>query len=99
MKNKLKSLVNQVILEKGVLEKYVYKNVLNLTKLQHHKVLKKAIKKIKPLSVYRRVLEIATLNKNKDSKLSKILKNDANLIKTQKEYIENEASNKKGFKK
>ena len=88
-----------VILEKGVLEKYGYENVLNLTELQRHRALKKAIKKIKPLSVYRRILAIATLNKNKDPKLSKILKNDAEWIKIQKEYIENKASNKKTSKK
>ena len=75
-----------VIIEKDILGKYGYKNIKELPEQKRHIFLHKAIKENKPLSIYRRIVALSTLNKNKDHKLYKILKDDANWIKTQKEY-------------
>ncbi len=87
------------ILEKNVLQKYGYDNVQELTKTQRHNSLKKAIANIKPLSVYRRLVALSTLNKNINPKLHDILLQDANWIKTQDEYINNKSSSKKSSSK
>ena len=75
-----------IILEKDVLEKYGYNNIKAMNKTDRHIALRKAIKDIKPLSVYRRLVALSTLNKTKDITLSTILKTDAEWIKTQIEY-------------
>jgi len=77
------------IMDKDVLGKFGYSDLKNISKLERHKSLKKAIKKIKPLSVFRRIVAIATLNKNKDLKLYDVLREDAEWLKNQKEYIDN----------
>lgn len=76
-----------VILEKGVLGKYGYDDVESLTKSQRHRALRKALKDIKPVSLFRRVMAIAILNKNRDPDLYKKFKDDAEWIKTQPAYI------------
>jgi len=75
------------IMDKDVLGKYGYSNVKSLSKTERHSVLRDALKKIKPLSVYRRLVALATLNKNKDEELFIILRKDADWIKTQDVYI------------
>jgi hypothetical protein len=82
------------LMEKDVLKPFGYEKVDLMTKLERQKALKKAIKVIKPLSIYRRIIAIATLNKNKDAKLYKILREDANWIKTQPEYIKQKSYKK-----
>jgi hypothetical protein len=69
------------IMEKDVLEKYGYINVKNLPITKRHSCLNKAIHEIKPLSIYRRLIAIATLNKNKDKELFDILREDAEYVK------------------
>ena len=71
-------------LEKGTLSKFGYsmKNI----QIKRHKSLKKAIKTIKPLAIYRRLIALYVLNKNKHPENAKIFKNDAEWIKTTKEY-------------
>ena len=81
-------------MEKDVLKPFGYKNIDMLDKSSRHIALKKAIRAIKPLSVYRRIIAIATLNKNKDVKLYNILREDAEWIKTQPEYIDKKSSKK-----
>jgi hypothetical protein len=54
------------LMEKDVLKPFGYENVLSMDKLSRQKALKKAIQTIKPLSIYRRIIAITTLNKNKD---------------------------------
>ena len=81
------------LMEKDVLKPFGYSNIESLSVEQRQKALKKAIRAVKPLSIYRRIIAIATLNKNKDLKLYKILRQDADWIKTQVEYIK-----QKGFK-
>ena len=76
-----------VIMEKDLLANYGYIHVKSLSIRERKTALKKAIKDIKPLSVYRRLLAISTLNKNKDRDLAIILKEDSEWIKTQHEYI------------
>ena len=85
-------------MEKDVLKPYGYENIEVMTKSARHISLKKAIKAGNPLSIYRRIIAIATLNKNKNEKLYKILREDADWIKTQPEYLVKKAS-KKSFKK
>ena len=75
------------IMNKDVLGKYGYSNVKSLTNTERHSALRDAIKKIKPLSVYRRLIALATLNKNRDEELFIILRKDAEWIKTQDIYI------------
>lgn len=70
-----------VIIEKDVLGKYGYDNIKNISATKRHIALKKALKELKPLSVYRRLIAIATLNKNKDNELFDILRNDAEWVK------------------
>ncbi len=82
------------IIDKDVLGKYGYNNVTVMKQTDRHKALRKAIKANKPLSIYRRLIAIATLNKNKDKKLYKVLREDAAWIKTQTEYIVNLSSKK-----
>ena len=75
------------IMNKDVLGKYGYSNIKSLSKTERHSALRDALKKIKPLSVYRRLVALATLNKNKDEELFIILRKDADWIKTQDIYI------------
>ena len=72
-----------IIIEKDVLGKYGYDNIKNISATKRHTALKKALKELKPLSVYRRLIAIATLNKNKDNELFDILRNDADWVKKQ----------------
>lgn len=72
---------NITIMEKDILHKYGYKDVKNMPVTKRHSSLNEAVNKIKPLSVYRRLIAIATLNKNKDHGLYKILREDAEYIK------------------
>jgi len=76
-----------VIMEKDILGNYGYKHVKSLSPGERRSTLRKAIREIKPLSVYRRLVALSTLNKGKDTKLAKILKEDSEWIKTQHEYI------------
>ena len=72
-----------IIVDKDVLGKYGYDNIKNISAIKRHIALKKALKELKPLSVYRRLIAIATLNKNKDKELFDILRNDAEWVKVQ----------------
>ena len=86
------------IMEKDVLKPFGYTKIESLSVLERKKALKKAIQKIKPLSIYRRIIAIATLNENKNKKLFDILRADAEWIKTQPEYISNKVSKKSSKK-
>lgn len=86
------------LMEKDVLKPFGYEKVESMTKSARQSALKKAIQAVKPLSVYRRIIAIATLNKNKDAKLYKILREDADWIKTQPEYLVKKASKKSSKK-
>jgi len=83
------------IMEKDVLSKYGYDKIKSLSPKERKTALKNAIRDIKPLSVYRRLVALSTLNKNKDVDLYKILKDDSEWIKTQVEYIIHKAANSK----
>jgi hypothetical protein len=95
-KNKSKVIV---IMERDVLAKYGYDKIKGLSPKERKSALKNAIRDIKPLSVYRRLVALSTLNKNKDVDLYKILKEDAEWIKSQVEYIIQKASNSKSSKR
>ena len=81
-----------IIMEKDVLGNYGYKHVKSLSIRERKMALKKAMKDIKPLSVYRRLVALSTLNKGKDMDLAKILKDDSDWIKTQHEYVMGKSS-------
>ena len=68
-------------LEKGTLSKFGY-SMKNSQQIRH-KSLKKAIKKVKPLSIYRRLNALYVLNKNKHPDNAKIFKDDAEWLKNQ----------------
>lgn len=82
------------IIEKDVLGKYGYDDVKSLSPSERRRALRKAIKEIKPLSVYRRLVALSTLNKGKDKVLSNILKEDSDWIKNQTEYVADRANSK-----
>jgi hypothetical protein len=88
-----------VIMERDVLAKYGYDKIKGLSPKERKSALKNAIRDIKPLSVYRRLVALSTLNKNKDVDLYQILKEDAEWIKSQVEYIIQKASNSKSSKR
>jgi len=76
-----------VILEKDALKKFGYSDIVNKSFEERKKSLKKALLKIKALSVYRRLIAISTLNKNKNPKLYKKLQEDIKWLKTILERI------------
>ena len=86
------------LMEKDVLKPFGYTKIETMGKTARREALKKAIKAVKALSIYRRIIAIATLNKNKDEKLYKILREDAEWIKTQPEYLASKASKKSSKK-
>ena len=86
------------IMDKDVLGKFGYHNIKNLNQSERHNALRKAIEKINPLSVYRRIIALATLNKN-NKLINEILTKDAIFVKTQEIYKKSrEESAKKSYK-
>lgn len=68
-------------LTSNVLAPYGYEHVKDLTKEKRHTALNKAIKDMKPLSVFRRLIALSTLNKSDDS-LYKLFREDADYVKS-----------------
>jgi len=66
-------------LEKGILSKFGYS--MKKSQQNRHKSLKKAIKLVKPLSIYRKLNALYVLNKNKHPNNAKIFKDDAEWLK------------------
>ena len=66
-------------LKKGELTKYGYSS--KLPAKERRESLKKAVKKYSPLSVFRKLNAVATLNKNRSPKLTKIFNSDKNWVK------------------
>jgi hypothetical protein len=73
-------------LEKGTLSQFGYSNVKKMSKQERRQSLKRAVSKIKPLSVRRKLIAVSTLQKNVDPKMAKIFKEDAEWVKNTKEY-------------
>jgi Family of unknown function (DUF5771) len=73
-------------LESGTLGQFGYKKVKKLSKSKRRSSLKKALRKLKPLSVQRKLNAVAILQKNIDPKLTNILRNDIEWVKNTKEY-------------
>lgn len=69
------------VLEKGVLQKYGYDRIDTLNVQQRHSALSRAVKHIPPLSLYRKLVILGTLNKNKDPELAKKFRKDADWVK------------------
>jgi hypothetical protein len=74
-------------LRKGTLSRFGYHNVLNLTKEERRKALRKAISRLKPLSVFRKLIAVRTLNKKVNPKLARLLSDDAKWIQQTKQYL------------
>jgi hypothetical protein len=73
--------------EKGVLGEFNYHDVVNMSLSKRHQSLKKALLKIKPLSLARRLNALYLLNRTTNKKASKIFKEDEQWLKTTDEYI------------
>jgi len=73
-------------LEKGDLKNFGYKNIKTLTINERQRALDKALKKTKPLSLFRKINALYVLNENKDPLLAKKFKDDRDYIKTTNEY-------------
>jgi len=67
-------------LEKGTLSKFGYS--MKKPEVSRHNSLKKAIKSVNPLSIYRRLNALYVLNKNKHPENAKIFKDDAEWLKS-----------------
>lgn len=80
------------VLEKKGLSEFGYKDITNLPSAKRHSILLEALRNKNPLSVYRRLVALSLLNKNKNPKLSQLLKKDSDWVKTTKEYIANMAT-------
>ncbi len=74
------------VLEKGTLEKYGYHKIDTITRTARKKALKAALKDMKPLSLMRRINALYVLNEHKNPKLAAKFHEDAQFIKTTKEY-------------
>jgi len=72
------------VLQKGLLTKYGYH--FNKSETERHSAINKALKHIKPLSVYRKINALYVLNKNKSHTQAIIYKNDADWVKNTSEY-------------
>ena len=71
-----------LVLEKGDLTSVGYIDVKNLSQDKRHTALKKANNRISnPLSLFRKLIILSTMNKNTDPKLSQIFRNDAYWVK------------------
>ena len=75
------------ILEKDRLKPYGYENINDLTISERRRALNRALKKEKPLSLYRRLNALSLLFENRDPVLSKKFKDDSEYVKTTKEYL------------
>ncbi len=81
-----------IVLERGDLKKYGYENIKNLSAQERHRALRKANNSINnPLSVFRKLNVLATMNKNRDNDLSKIFKEDALWIREKFNFNKNQA--------
>jgi hypothetical protein len=80
------------VLEKGVLSKYGYSHIASMSMSNRHKAIDKALKDIKPLSLYRRLNALYVLNKDKDPILAKLFRNDANYVKKTEKYQNRETA-------
>lgn len=74
-------------LEKGVLAKFGYHRVENLSKHDRHVALRKALRKIPALSLYRSLKAVATLSKNINRRAFRIFRDDAKWVKRTREYV------------
>lgn len=75
------------VLSKDTLEPYNYKGVSRLSSSKRQHRLKNALNNgVKPLSLFRRLTALATLNKNINPKLHDIFTEDAQWVKTTKAY-------------
>jgi hypothetical protein len=73
------------VLEKGTLTKFGYHT--HNSEKERHEALKKAVKKVRPLSVYRKLNALYVLNKNKNPTIAKMYRKDADWVKTTNEYM------------
>ena len=70
------------MLEKGTLTRYGYH--ANLSEKDRHTALKRALRNLEPLSVYRKMMALYILNKNKP--LGALYRKDSEWVKTTSEY-------------
>jgi hypothetical protein len=70
------------VLEKGTLSKFGYSKINDLTLTQRKEALHKALQQLKPITIFKKLNAVSTLNKNTNPPLSKMFKRDANWVKS-----------------
>ena len=70
----------------GVLEKYGYHGIKDLTQRQRHGALNRALSDIRPLSLFRRLNALYVLNKNQDPGVAGLFRKDRDYVKTTRAY-------------
>jgi hypothetical protein len=70
-------------LKKGLLIKFGYQNVTQLSQQQRHEALKKAIRAYGPLSVFRKLNAVYVYNRKTNPSHSKIFKTDRDWVRLQ----------------
>jgi hypothetical protein len=73
------------VLKKGLLTKHGYH--ADLAEPARHEALQRALGEFTPLSLYRKLIAVYVLNKNRDKKRAQIFRSDANWVKTTPDYI------------
>jgi hypothetical protein len=71
---------NAIILRQGTLGKYGYKNLKSISTNERHRALSKAIKKLGPLSVMRKINILMVFTKNRQPRLSSMYERDKKWI-------------------
>jgi len=74
------------VLNKGTLGQFGYHDIDHMTVDERHNSLRKAMKKLNPLTVAKKLTAISTLNKRTKPSRSKKFKEDERWVKTTKEY-------------
>jgi len=78
--------IQRFVLEKGTLSRFGYHDIKNLKQSERRASLKKAINKLKPTTVMKKVNALYVLNKNKDSKLARLFKKDVKYVRSLPKY-------------
>jgi len=68
-------------LNKGTLSQFGYSDVMNKTKADRQKLLKRAVSHIEPLAVFRKLIAVSTLNKTTNPQLAKRFRDDAEWVR------------------
>jgi hypothetical protein len=82
------------VLEKGTLSKFGYHDVKNISQQTRRAALNKALNKLPPLTVFRKINALKVLNKNVDKELAQMFQSDIDWIKNTKQYANRKSKSK-----